>query len=166
MTGYLLDANVFIKSKNLEYGFDFCPAFWAWLIEASQRGRVHSIEKVLEELQGGNDELSAWAVARGPEFFSPAPPTLPAALASVTGWVMTQGYEPAAVSQFLQVADYYLVAHALAIGATVVTHEVASGTKRKVKIPDVCNGLNVKHMSPYSMLRAEHARFVLGASPP
>lgn len=28
---YLLDANVFIQAKNLQYGFDFCPAFWDWL---------------------------------------------------------------------------------------------------------------------------------------
>lgn len=29
---YLLDANVFIEAKNRYYGFDFCPAFWNWLI--------------------------------------------------------------------------------------------------------------------------------------
>ncbi len=28
---YLLDANVFIQAKNLHYGFDFCPGFWAGL---------------------------------------------------------------------------------------------------------------------------------------
>lgn len=28
---YLLDANVFIQARNLQYGFDFCPAFWDWL---------------------------------------------------------------------------------------------------------------------------------------
>ena len=29
---YLLDADVFIRAKNLHYGLDFCPAFWDWLI--------------------------------------------------------------------------------------------------------------------------------------
>ena len=29
---YLLDADVLIGAKNLHYGFDFCPAFWDWLI--------------------------------------------------------------------------------------------------------------------------------------
>lgn len=33
---YLLDANVFIQAKNLQYGFDFCPAFWDWLERAKQ----------------------------------------------------------------------------------------------------------------------------------
>ena len=32
---YLLDANVFISAKNLHYGFDFCPAFWDWLMGGS-----------------------------------------------------------------------------------------------------------------------------------
>ena len=29
---YLLDSNVFIQAKNCHYGFDFCPAFWDWLV--------------------------------------------------------------------------------------------------------------------------------------
>ncbi len=34
MTRFLLDTNIFIQAKNLHYGFDFCPAFWEWLILA------------------------------------------------------------------------------------------------------------------------------------
>lgn len=32
---YLLDADVFIRAKNLHYGFDFCPA----LLALAGRGR-------------------------------------------------------------------------------------------------------------------------------
>ena len=32
MTTYLLDANVFIEGSKRYYGFDFCPAFWDWLM--------------------------------------------------------------------------------------------------------------------------------------
>ena len=45
---------------------------------------------------------------------------------------------------------------------TVVTHEVASQAQRKVKIPDVCIGMNVRFMNPFEMLRAEGVRLVLG----
>ena len=62
---YLLDANVFIQAKNLHYGFDFCPAFWDWLIANNQTGTVYSIEKVGDEIAAGADELSAWAAIRG-----------------------------------------------------------------------------------------------------
>lgn len=43
---YLLDANIFIQARNLHYGFDFCPAFWDWLIEKNIANIVYSIEKV------------------------------------------------------------------------------------------------------------------------
>jgi hypothetical protein len=79
---------------------------------------------------------------------------------------MGQKYEPAAVNTFLQVADYYLVAHALAHGYTVVTHEKASQSLKRIKIPEVCIGLNIKIMSPYEMLRHERARFILGSGMP
>lgn len=61
MTPYLLDANVFIQAKRLHYGFDFCPAFWDWLLQQNQVGIVASIEKVADELHTGEDELSEWA---------------------------------------------------------------------------------------------------------
>ncbi len=64
---------------------------------------------------------------------------------------------------FLQVADYFLVAHALAHSQTVVTHEVAAESARKVKIPNACIGLGIKCVTPFEMLRIERARFVLAA---
>jgi len=57
------------------------------------------------------------------------------------------------------------VAHALAYGQTVVTHEVASTSTKKIKIPDACIGLGIKCMTPFEMLRRERARFVLEARP-
>lgn len=57
----LLDANVFISAKNLHYGFDFCPAFWDWLVREHRAGKVFSIEKVRDELRAGQDELAQWA---------------------------------------------------------------------------------------------------------
>jgi Domain of unknown function (DUF4411) len=160
---YLLDANVFIQAKNLHYGLDFCPAFWDWLIEGNDAQLVFSIERVEGEIAAGADELSAWAAARGSGFFlSPGPSVLPA-LGDVSNWVTNQGYEAAAVNTFLQVADYYLVAQALADGHTVVTHEVASPSTKKIKIPNVCIGLNIRCITPFEMLRRERARFVLGS---
>jgi hypothetical protein len=161
---YLLDSNVFIQAKNLQYGFDFCPAFWDWLIRENAGNNVFSIEKVGDELGAGADELSEWASARGASFFlAPDSRVLPS-LPAVSDWVTSQGYDPAAVSTFLQVADYYLVAHAHAHKLTIVTHEIASESARKVKIPNVCIGLGLKFVTPYEMLRIEKARFVLGSA--
>ena len=162
---YLLDANIFIQAKNLHYGFDFCPAFWDWLVAKNADGTVFSIEKVGDELIAGTDDLSTWATARGNGFFLQPDAAMIPALATVSTWVAGQAYEPAAKNIFLQSTDYYLIAHALAHGYTVVTHEIPSASIRRIKIPNVCLGVGVHVLSPYDMLRRERARFVLGQHP-
>lgn len=162
---YLLDANVFMQAKNLHYGLDFCPAFWDWLIASNEAKRVFSIEKVGDEIDAGADELAEWADQRGPGFFLKPDTAMLPVLGSISTWATSQGYDPAAVNTFLQVADYYLVAHALAHGHTVVTHEVAANSTKKIKIPNACIGLGVKCVTPFEMLRHERARFVLGPRP-
>jgi hypothetical protein len=162
---YLLDANVFIQAKNLQYGFDFCPAFWDWLEHAYSTGRLHSIRHVGAELNGGEDELAEWARNRDEGFFQQPDAAVLTAAQRVSTWVQTQDYEPAAVNTFLQVADFWLVAAALAGHHTIVTHEVASPSKKKIKIPNVCIGLSVDFIFPHQMLRNEQARFVLGPTP-
>jgi hypothetical protein len=159
---YLLDADVFIRAKNLHYGFDFCPAFWEWLVERNGDGAVFSVEKVGDEVKAIADELSDWAAARGNGFFLRPDASVTPSLAAVSAWASGQHYERSAVSTFLQVADYYLVSQAHARRHTVVTHEVPAASPRKIKIPDACIGLGIKCMTPYEMLRVERARFVLG----
>jgi hypothetical protein len=159
---YMLDANVFIQAKNLHYGLDFCPAFWDWLVLKNSARQVFSIERVGEELQAGDDQLARWAAMCGPAFFVGPDAAMLATLGQVSAWAAGQSYDPAAVHTFLQAADYYLVAQALAHGHTIVTHEIASTSKKRVKIPDACIGLGVKCMTPFEMLRRERARFVLG----
>ncbi|MBI5209529.1 MAG: DUF4411 family protein [Elusimicrobia bacterium] len=160
-----------MQAKNLHYGLDFCPAFWDWLIKNNADGRVFSIEKVYDEIQAGNDELSVWAEQRGESFFVAPDQAILPALARVSTWATAhtwgsqQRYSAAAVNTFLQVADYYLIAGALAHKHVVVTHEVAAATINKIKIPNACHSLGIKCMTPYEMLRLERARFVLGAHP-
>jgi hypothetical protein len=159
---YLLDSNVFIQAKNLHYGFDFCPAFWDWIDHAHRAGVVFSVDSVRTELVGGDDELARWAEERtaGGFFLAPDARAVPS-LRAVSAWASSGGYEPAAVSTFLQVADFYLVAQAHAGEHTVVTHEVVANTARRIKIPNACLGVGVRSITPFQMLRSEHARFVI-----
>lgn len=159
---YLLDANVFMDAKNRYYGLDFCPAFWDWLISKNSEGEVFNIEKVGDEIEAVDDELAEWASRQGTGFFLRPDAAMLPALATVSRWANGQRYEPVAVNTFLQLADYYLVAHAVAHSYTVVTLEIASSSTKKIKIPDACIGLGVKCMTPFEMLHRESARFVLG----
>jgi hypothetical protein len=92
MTRYLLDANIFIQAKNLHYGFDFCPAFWDWLVAQNTAGKVASIEKVGDELQAGQDDLAQWARDRGEDFFLEPDEKVVPSLTSVSTWAASQKY--------------------------------------------------------------------------
>lgn len=159
---YILDANVFISAKNLHYGFDFCPAFWEWVVRKHQAGTLFSIEKVGDELAAGQDDLSQWADGLGDGFFLKPDAAVIPALTTVATWVTgQQTYSAAAKNTFLQIADYYLVAQALAGRHVVVTHERPNNSIHVVKIPSVCLGVGVTYVTPFEMLRRERARFVL-----
>ncbi len=162
MSKYLLDANVFIQAKNMHYGFDFCPAFWTWLKEKNQEGIVASVEKISDELHSGEDELTEWAGKCGSTFFLPVDEVVLPSLSVVSTWTYNQNYEPSAIATFLQVADFWLVAHAKAYDYTIVTHERPDNSAKKIKIPNACIGLQLNCITPYEMLRRERAKFILG----
>ena len=161
---YLLDADVFIRAKNQHYGFDFCPAFWEWLEQANDKGLVFSVEAVYRELAPSGDHLAKWVRAHQNMFLPLTADELPAA-AAVNRWANdSPNYNAAAKAEFATAADSFLIAHALAGGHTVVTHERISDGRSRIKIPNAAIANNVAVTDPFSMLRTEQARFVLGAA--
>lgn len=160
---YLLDANVLIEAKNRYYAFDLVPRFWAWLDQAHERLLVASVEAVRQELAAGEDELADWSRSR-PGFFRSPDALLARSLPVVATWIDSRGYTQAAVDQFFSgIADLYLVADGLAHDDTVVTLERSDAAVRKrVLIPNVCDGLGVAYCDTFAMLRATGA--VLGSS--
>lgn len=136
-----------------------------WLVTANERGSVFSIEKVADEIAAGDDDLAVWAGGLSDGFFLKPTMEVLVALGTVGDWTKRHGYHAAAIDTFLQVADYHLIAHALAGGYDVVTHEIPSPSMKRIKIPNVCIGLGIKCLTPFEMLRRERARFVLANSP-
>ncbi|MFG1642645.1 DUF4411 family protein [Amycolatopsis sp. NPDC049252] len=161
---YLLDSNVFIEAKNSYYGFEFCPAFWDWIVKAGQSGLVWSVEKVRDELIDAQDDLSKWAQQLHANFFIKVSEKTVPNLAKVSTWATTRGFDAAAVSDFLRKADYYLVAEALTYNFTVVTREKYDpNCKKRIKIPNACKELGVPCITSHELLRLEKPQFVLGS---
>jgi hypothetical protein len=160
---YLIDASVLIDAKRRYYPFDVVPAFWDWLKAAHQGGKVHVVEKVYDEILAGGDDLATWIAAMPSSFVLATTNIAAASLQAVSVWAYNNSqYTQAAKNDFLSVADYYLVAHAHTISATVVTNETAgTGSRNKIKIPDACNAFGVKCLTPFEMLRVEQATFRL-----
>lgn len=162
MTRYLLDTNVFIRAKRDHYRFATFPCFWDWIVAKQAAGLVFSIEAVEKEIQVGKDDLTTWIAKLPTGAFLPADAKTATSAGALTTWTQhaARPYTAAAVATFFASADYWLVAHAHAHGFTVVTHEMPEPTaKRRVKIPDACNGLAVPWINPFEMLQCEGAAF-------
>ncbi|HMN95293.1 MAG TPA: DUF4411 family protein [Phycisphaerales bacterium] len=164
---WLLDTGVFIEAKRRFYGMDFVPGYWDWLFREAGAGTVCSIERVADEIGAQQDELSEWAATLPPAFFLRPDKTFSAAFQRVSQWALASGFQQAAYSEFLDVADSFLVAQALAGGHDVVTLEkpATSPSKRKIKVPDACAGVGVKCLTPYAMMRLQGVRLELGVRP-
>lgn len=161
-----LDANTFIEAKNRYYGLDFCPAFWDWLDAQRNAGEVLCVRSIYDELEGGGDDLASWIRMRRNHDWLKAVDAVNVqqAYRQVVAYVDGRRghYKDAAIANFMAGADPWLIAYCLAGGHTVVTHELPNPIARSsVKIPDVCNALNVPWMNTFDTLRQLNARFIL-----
>lgn len=159
---YIFDTNTLIEAKNRYYAFDVCPAFWDWLVLERERGNVLSIEAVKGELE--DPDAEAWGRAN-PGFFDSNNDT---EVGQVSTWVNHPDrlFIQAAKEKFLAKADPRVISYAIVNGHVVVTQEVsAPGSKKEVKIPDVCNALNVPWKNSFQVLNELNARFILEVQP-
>jgi hypothetical protein len=160
---YLLDSNAFMEANRLYYAFDIAPGFWTWLASPTLADQLGSIEPVKAEISAGTGDLVAWARARPEAFWLVDTAEVVTAMTDIAAWVTDPArlYRQEAIDEFLDSADYRLIAHARATGSTVVTREQpAPDSKKKVKIPDVCHAFDVAWTDPFSAYRALGMRLV------
>lgn len=165
---YLIDANVLIEAKNKYYHMDFCPAFWDWLLRCSAGGQIFSIKNVYDELINGNDELKDWALLNQPLFLPASDVQTQQNLASIVQYVSQQQAQVpmsvGAMEEFLRGADTWLIAKAMTMGSTIVTHErLDVRCKKKFLIPNICEQFNVPYINTFDLLLVLNASFILAA---
>ncbi|MFM0499682.1 DUF4411 family protein [Paraburkholderia caffeinilytica] len=161
---YLLDSNTLIEAKNRYYRMGFCPAYWQWILAKNRSQDVSSITMIADELARGNDELKDWASGNKGMFLPVTDTLTQEAFGRIAAWVSVRSSEmkPGALQDFLSGADPWLIAKAMASGATVVTHESYNAdAKKKFLIPNVCQQFNVPYMNTFDLLHTLNAQFVL-----
>lgn len=160
---FLLDANVLIQASRLYYAPDIAPTFWDWLATQHASGNIAAVEMVKTELNDGtHGHLTTWIHTLPNSFWLKPGAADVASMKSITQWVMdpTRPYKPAAKSEFLNVADFYLVAQCHSGKHDLVTFELPNpNSKKRVKIPDVCRAFNVPYHDPYAVYRRLGLKF-------
>ncbi|MCS3418919.1 hypothetical protein M2399_003628 [Pseudomonas sp. BIGb0450] len=161
---HLLDSNTLIEAKNRYYGMAICPGYWTWILHQHQALEIASILPVRDELARGNDELTQWVKDNAGIFEDSSDEQTQAAFGTIVGKIAEQAsvMKPGALEEFLDGADPWLIAKAMATDAIVVTHEVFNpDIKRKYTIPNVCSLFGVPYMNTFELLGKLDARFVL-----
>lgn len=167
---YLLDTDTFIFAKNYNYGFDFCPAYWDFLLQGNEAGVIYSVQKVQEELcpkNTHNDELATWSQREGASLFLPFDQNTSVQAVKIANYVAnlpTPPYKQKYKDDFLDGGDFALVACAKAYNHVVVTREkfkISDPNLTHVKIPNVCSDFGITCITPFEMLRMLGARFIL-----
>lgn len=144
---YLFDTNIFVESKK-NLPMDIWPTFWTKMIGLINSGNIHSIDKVKDEIDKGGDELTDWIRKNASHgFFLKPDMSVMRKMAETIAWAQNNpvGFTQAAISDYVNVADSYLVATAAAKGMILVTYEKSNPQRRsRVMIPDACNAIGVR----------------------
>lgn len=137
---YIFDTSIFVDANVLHFPLGTHPVFWNWLLKLAGEGTISSPKKVFEELKGYEDDLAPWARLHKAVLFNQE-----AAIWQIKR-VMDEGYGSLDEVTLEKVkADPWVIAHALAVGGTVVTSEKPVKKLRPAdkKIPIVCETLGV-----------------------
>lgn len=87
----------------------------------------------------------------------------PESYSATTMSLQEMRYDQQAIANFSQKADYFLIALALQEQYTIVTQEARMQTiaPKRIKIPNVCEQLEIECIDITEFLRRERAIFVL-----
>jgi len=157
---YLIDANVFITASRQFYSFEFGDKFWNFLVQEAQSDKIASIDKVLDEINKGDDELKSWANEKFSKYFlSTKTEQVLEQYVKLVRWAeMQTNYKRNAKDTFMEEAnaDTWLIAYAMTDPKQykLVTFETLNfNIKRKIPIPNVCQHFQISYCDLFQMLR-------------
>lgn len=166
MVKYVLDTNFFIQAHRMHYPMDVMPSFWERLCDLANKGAIMSIDKVGNELNKNEDDLSNWCRTQlDPQFFADTRSVIHC-YQELVQWAASREdhYHPTAIAEFLDAdeADAWLAAFVLQDPEhfVIVTHETSQpGRKNKIKLPDVCSPFGLQYVNTIELFRRLRVKF-------
>lgn len=148
---YCLDSSFLVTAHRQYYPFEIFPSFWDYLLDLFKKRIVFLPEEILNEIILNQDELTEWITVNIDSITvisSQSDVKIINCYRDVINHANDCAYDPSAKSTFAGCADSWIIAQAMAFGYSVVTCEVsARESKKKIKIPDICNDLSVRNLN-------------------
>ena len=154
---YCLDTNVLINAWNGYYSMQLCPDYWEALSDLADKGIIFCTMEVKREIETIDDALLAWVNTK-PNLFKEVCNETQIQLAKILAVKKYQRLVDS--SRGRSIADPWVIAHAIAEKAIVVTKEASTPMDAvRIKIPDVCKELKVPYMNDFQFLEAIGLKF-------
>ena len=148
---YCLDTNVFIQAWTKYYHIDFFGDYWRKLDELAQAGVVFATSEVKREIDKIDDTLKDWLGERD-YFFKDIDDSVQSCIAEV--FQDPNHHRLVDSTKQRSIADPWVIAHAMAEDAIVVTKEQFEiNTTKRIKIPNVCEAMGVEWIDDFEMVR-------------
>lgn len=152
---YWMDAGVLIEAERGPYPRAHFPAFWLFIERECKAGRFRMPRLAFEEItkRGYQDALAQWCKSRKKMGLcineSKDAQYHYRRLAEYVAGQFAQQH----VKVFLDGADGWVIAAALATNGSIVTSENTKTSKTKIKIPNVAKVFDVKCQNIFEVIR-------------
>lgn len=166
---FLIDSNAFLTPSKHYYRFSFAPSYWKQINELAGRGHIKTIDKVRKEVcprkkEKDKDDIQLWYEnSFNGEIISTNKQKIVDEYVNVIRHLQSSGrYSERAFLEWStreDVADPWLIATAKANDYTIVSFESITNFNGghpmgRAKIPNVCQDLDVKYTSLFSMMES------------
>ena len=152
---YCLDTNVLIEPWNKYWSPELCPEYWEIIDELAKAGTIFCTHDVRREIEKVEDGLNDWVKAR-PYLIREVNEDVQKHVRNI----LVKYPRLVDTAKDRSMADPWVIAHAKAEGATVVTREIGVGLNgKKIKIPDVCADFGVEWIDDMAFVREIGIKF-------
>ena len=156
---YCLDANVLIQAWQKYYSPKICPSYWDLLDILGTQNIVFMPEMVYDEIFRTDDDLSKWLkTSKMP--IKKIDEQVTKCLKDIYSADPNHKYL-VDNTKARSLADPWVIAHALRENAVAVTKEekVTAINSTKIKIPNVCDKMNVSWINDFQLIEELGIKF-------
>ena len=155
---YCLDTNVLIQAWQKYYSEKLCPDYWKVLNELGKSGKIFIPEEVYREVEKVDDDLLAWLKSSKITIRKKDSVVLEKLKMIYSNPLH---YKLVDATKGRSLADPWIIAHSMKENATLVTKEEKdrSPNSKKIKIPDVCDNMEVRCINDFQFIEEVGIRF-------
>ena len=146
---YCFDTSALMQPFVEVYPPNVFTRLWELMDDAIEAGVIVAPDAVLDEIEKKDDDLKAWAKDRSGMFLPLEQP-----IQAATTEVLTQFPKLIEAGKQRTEADPFVVALARVHKLAVITEESRNATRKKTRIPEVCDHYSVTSMNFLGFMQA------------